>query len=119
PELKFGLSVVGQADPGRLLTNAGAREGQRLLLTKPLGTGVLINAFKFDKLDEEGLEPALRQMERLNAEAARLALAHGVTGATDITGFGLAGHALGVARGSRARLRLGLARLSGYRRDYS
>jgi selenide,water dikinase len=111
PELKFGLSVVGQADPGRLLTNTGAREGQRLLLTKPLGTGVLINAFKFDKLDEEGLEPALRQMERLNAEAARLALAHGVTAATDITGFGLAGHALGMARASGAGLRLVFERL--------
>jgi selenide,water dikinase len=114
PELKFGLSVVGQADPGRLLTNAGAREGQRLLLTKPLGTGVLINAFKFDKLDEEGLEPALQQMERLNAEAARLALAHGVTGATDVTGFGLAGHALGMARASGAGLRLVFERLPVY-----
>src|SRR3954469_24055151 len=100
PELKFGLAVIGEADPERLLTNAGAWPGQRLLLTKPLGTGVLINAFKFDKLDEAGLEPALVEMERLNAEAARLALAHGVTAATDVTGFALVGHALGMARAS-------------------
>jgi selenide,water dikinase len=111
PELKFGLAVVGEADPARLLANAGARPGQRLLLTKPLGTGVLINAFKFDKLDEAGLEPALREMERLNAEAARLALAHGVTAATDITGFGLAGHALGMARASGVGLRVAFDRL--------
>jgi selenium donor protein len=113
-ELKFGLSVIGQADAGRLLTNAGAREGQQLILTKPLGTGILINAFKFDKLDEEGLEPALRQMERLNGEASRLALEHGVTGATDVTGFGLAGHALGMARASGVGLRLAFERLPVY-----
>jgi len=113
-ELKFGLSVIGEADPGRLLTNAGAREGQRLILTKPLGTGVLINAYKFDKLDEEGLEPALREMERLNAEASRLALRHGVTGATDVTGFGLGGHLLGMARASGAAIRIAFARLPIY-----
>ena len=115
-ELKFGLAVIGQADPGRLLTNAGAREGQRLLLTKPLGTGVLINAFKFDKLDEAGLEPVLREMGRLNGEASRLALAHGVTGATDITGFGLAGHGLGMARASGVGLRVSLRETPGLRR---
>jgi selenide,water dikinase len=106
PELKFGLAVTGEADPARLLTNAGARQGDRLILTKPLGTGVLINAFKFDKLDEAGLEPALREMERLNAEASRLALAHGVHAATDITGFGLAGHALGMAKASGVGMRI-------------
>lgn len=105
-ELKFGLSVIGQADPNRLLTNATARPGDRLLLTKPLGTGVLINAFKFDKLDEAGLEPALREMERLNAVAAELALEAGAHAATDITGFGLAGHALGMARASGVGIRV-------------
>jgi selenide,water dikinase len=111
PELKFGLAVIGQADPRRLLTLAGARPGQRLLLTKPLGTGVLINAHKQGKLDAAGLEPALREMERLNAEASRLALAHGVTAATDVTGFGLAGHALNMARASHAGLRIAYDRL--------
>jgi selenide, water dikinase len=111
PELKFGLAVIGEAAPARLLTNAGARAGDRLVLTKPLGTGVLINAFKIDKLDEAGLEPALREMERLNAAASRLALAHGAAAATDVTGFGLAGHALGMARASGVGMRVELARL--------
>jgi selenide,water dikinase len=111
PELKFGLSVIGEADPDRLLTNAGARPGDRLLLTKPLGTGILINAFKLDKLDAAGLEPALGEMERLNDVASRLALEHGVRTATDVTGFGLAGHALGMARASGAALRFVFARL--------
>jgi selenide, water dikinase len=106
PELKFGLSVIGEADPARLLTNAGARPGQGLLLTKPLGTGVLINAYKLGKLDAAGLEPALAEMERLNAEACRLALAHGATAATDVTGFGLVGHALGMARASQVGVRV-------------
>jgi selenide,water dikinase len=94
-----------------LLTNAAARPGERLVLTKPLGTGVLINAFKTDKLDEAGLEPALREMERLNFEASRLALAHGAAAATDVTGFGLAGHALGMARASGVGLRVEFGRL--------
>ena len=106
PELKFGLAVVGQADPDRLLTNAKARPGDRLVLTKPLGTGVLINAFKVDRIDESGLEPALREMERLNAEASRLALLHGVHAATDITGFGLAGHASEMAAGSHVTIEI-------------
>lgn len=106
PELKFGLSVVGEADPDRLLTNAGALPGDRLILTKPLGTGILINAFKVDKLDEDALDPALREMERLNGAASRLALEHGVHAATDVTGFGLTGHALGVAKASGAGMRL-------------
>jgi selenide,water dikinase len=113
-ELKFGLAVTGEADPRRLLTNAGALEGDRLLLTKPLGTGVLINAFKFDKLDEAGLEPALLEMERLNAVASRLALEHGVRAATDVTGFGLAGHAFGMARASGVGMRIAFARLPVY-----
>lgn len=117
-ELKFGLAVVGEADPNRLLTNAGARPGDRLLLTKPLGTGVLINAFKFDKIDEAGLEPALREMERLNTAASRLALEHGARAATDVTGFGLTGHALGMAKASKAGIRLVFERLIVYEDFY-
>ncbi len=110
-ELKFGLAVIGEADRNRLLTNAGARPGDRVLLTKPLGTGVLINAFKFDKLDAAGLEPVLHEMERLNDRASQLALAHGARAATDVTGFGLTGHALGMARASGVGLRFVFARL--------
>ncbi|MCL4839816.1 MAG: selenide, water dikinase SelD, partial [Thermoanaerobaculia bacterium] len=69
-------------------------------------TGVLINGYRAGKLDRDDLEPALVEMERLNAEASRLAVTAGVRGATDITGFGLAGHALKVARRSGLRLRL-------------
>jgi selenide,water dikinase len=118
-ELKYGLAVVGEADPERLLTNAAARPGDRLLLTKALGTGVLVNAFKVDKLDEGGLEPALVQMEVLNLAASRLALEHGAHAATDITGFGLAGHALEVAKASGVTLEIrygALPVLSGFYR---
>jgi selenide,water dikinase len=117
-ELKFGLSVVGEADPEHLLTNAGARPGDRLLLTKPLGTGILINAFKVDKLDEAGLEPALREMERLNDVAGRLALEHGVHAATDVTGFGLTGHAMGMAKASGAGIRFVFERLPVHEQVY-
>lgn len=104
-ELKFGLAVIGEADRDRLLTNAGARPGDRLILTKPLGTGILVNAFKAGKIEGEGLEPALREMERLNVTASRLALEHGVHAATDVTGFGLTGHAQGMARASGVGIR--------------
>jgi selenide,water dikinase len=110
-ELKFGFAAIGRADPERLLTNAAARPGDRLLLTKALGTGVLINAFKLGKMDAGGLEDALTEMERLNAAASRLALAHDCRAATDVTGFGLAGHAREVARGSGVTLRLRFADL--------
>lgn len=111
PELKFGLAVIGEADPDRLLTNAGARPGDRLLLTKPLGTGVLVNAFKAGKIDDDGLDPALREMERLNDVASRLALEHGARAATDVTGFGLTGHALGMAKASGVGIRFVFERL--------
>lgn len=113
-ELKFGLAVVGLADPSRLLTNAGARPADRILLTKPLGTGVLVNAFKAERIDEAGLEPALAGMERLNDDASRLALEHDSHAATDVTGFGLAGHALTLARASGVALRIDHATLPTY-----
>lgn len=100
PELKFGLAVVGEASPEDLLSLSGARMDDALVLTKPLGTGVLINAFKFDKLDEAGFEPALIEMERLNDVAADEARRHEAHAATDITGFGLVGHGLNMARAS-------------------
>jgi selenide,water dikinase len=110
-ELKFGLSVVGQVEPDQLWANASAQVGDRLILTKPLGTGVLINAYKIRKLDASGLEPALLQMERLNAEATRLGQQHGVHAATDITGFALAGHALEMSKASGVGIRIRFADL--------
>jgi selenide, water dikinase len=105
-EMKFGLAVVGEVDPERVWANTNARVGDRLVLTKPLGTGVLINAHKVDKLDDEGLEVALKAMEQLNAKACELGQKHGVRAATDITGFGFAGHALNIAKGSGVAMRV-------------
>ncbi|UCF69592.1 MAG: selenide, water dikinase SelD [Acidobacteriota bacterium] len=113
-ELKFGLAVIGEADPSRLLVNAAARAGERLILTKPLGTGVLINAYRAGRLDETRLRPALDEMTRLNDVAARLALHHGCRAATDVTGFGIAGHSLEIARASRVRLRIAFDELRVY-----
>ena len=117
-ELKFGLAVVGYGDPDRLFTNQGARPGDRLILTKPLGSGALVNAFKFERIDAASLEPALVEMERSNAEGSRLALLHGATAATDVTGFGLAGHAWNIARNSNAALEIDFSALKSHPRFF-
>ena len=92
PEPKFGLAVIGEAHPDRLLTNAGARPGDQLVLTKPIGTGILTTALKRDLVAEEDLAEAITAMMTLNDVPAQLGLAHGVRAATDVTGFGLLGH---------------------------
>ena len=92
PEPKFGLVVVGEADPNRLLTNAGFRAGDVLVLTKPLGVGVITTAIKRGDASADVVDAAVASMTRLNDEAAGVALAVGATGATDVTGFGLLGH---------------------------
>ncbi|MBU0741793.1 selenide, water dikinase SelD [bacterium] len=104
-EVKFGLAVTGVVDPGRMLLNTAARPGDRLVLTKPLGTGALAAAFKKGALDESGPDYAalVETMTSLNACGAILA-GHGVAAATDITGFGLTGHALEMAAGSGVSL---------------
>jgi selenide,water dikinase len=99
-ELKFGLSVTGQADPRRLLTNAAAQAGDLLVLTKPLGTGLLATAARQGRLDDAGREVLHASMRTLNRVASRAALAAGLRCATDVTGFGLLGHASHVARAS-------------------
>ena len=108
-ELKFGLAVTGRADPRRLLTNAAARVGDRLLLTKPLGTGILATAAKLGRLTSEGHERLVASMTELNASASRAALAVGVRCATDVTGFGLLGHGSHIARASKLSLRIAVA----------
>jgi selenide,water dikinase len=100
PELKFGYSVTGLVDPRRMLANANARAGDRLLLTKPIGTGVLATALKHGRLEPRLLARLTRQMTTLNRAAAELAVRHGVRAATDITGFGLLGHASQMAEAS-------------------
>jgi selenide, water dikinase len=106
PEVKFGYAVTGLVDPGRLLTNGGGRPGQVLVLTKPLGTGVVATALKAGVAPAEVVLTATRVMVALNRQAAKSALAHGVTVATDVTGFGLLGHAAAVARESRLALEI-------------
>jgi len=91
-EPMFGMAVVGDVHPDRMLTNAGACAGDRLVLTKPLGTGILATALKRDALLETGMTEAVRSMTTLNDGAARAALKVGVSAATDVTGFGLLGH---------------------------
>jgi selenide,water dikinase len=86
------MVVLGDVHPDRMLTNAGACAGDVLVLTKPLGTGILTTALKRDALIESGLRDAVRSMTTLNAGAAKAALAVGVSAATDITGFGLLRH---------------------------
>jgi selenide, water dikinase len=105
-ELKFGLAVTGRAHPKFLLTNAGAAAGDVLILTKPIGTGILATAMKAGKLDASVFQPALDAMCALNGAASRAALALGVRCATDVTGFGLLGHASHIARASSVTLRL-------------
>ena len=105
-ELKFGLSVTGTANPARLLTNATARPGDVLILTKPLGTGLLATAAKEGRLDDARRNDLHASMRALNAVASRAALAVGVRCATDVTGFGLLGHASHVARASDVTLRI-------------
>lgn len=112
-ELKYGLSVTGRVDPRRILTNAGARVGDRLLLTKPIGTGLISTAFKKwrGKMPAEVETRMVDLMTTLNRDAARAAVALGLSCATDITGFGLLGHVSHVARASHVGIRITVDRV--------
>jgi selenide,water dikinase len=107
-ELKYGLAVTGRAHPNFLLTNAGAVAGDQLILTKPIGNGILATAAKRGQLSPEAQRPMLDAMKTLNGAASRAALAVGVRCATDITGFGLLGHMSHIARASNVTLRVDL-----------
>jgi selenide,water dikinase len=104
PEIKFGYAVTGLVDPRRVLTNAGARPGDELYLTKPIGTGILSTAQKQGRAPREAIQEAERWMLRLNRIPPEIRDL--LSAATDVTGFGLAGHALGLARESAVALRL-------------
>ena len=101
PEIKYGLAVTGTVDPGRILSNAKAEPGDRLVLTKPLGTGVVSTALKGGVASREVVEKMVESMRALNQKAAEWMLASGAHACTDITGFGLIGHALEMASASR------------------
>ena len=92
PEPKYGMAVTGEVHPDRILTNAGLRPRQDVILTKPLGIGVLTTAIKADRATTDQVNGAVASMTRLNDIASRVALAAGATGCTDVTGFGLVGH---------------------------
>ena len=103
PEPKYGLAVIGAAHPDHLLRKGGARPGDRLLLTKPLGTGVLVSGARQGRTSPADLATAIDGMRRLNRAASDALVAAGVRSATDVTGFGLLGHGLEMARASGTR----------------
>jgi len=109
-EVKFGLSVTGEVHPDRILRNSTARQGDVLLLTKPLGTGALVAAMKKERLSESQYDELITCMTTLNRCGSRL-FAAGATACTDVTGFGLSGHALEMAKGSELCLHIDPAAL--------
>jgi selenide,water dikinase len=105
-EPKYGLAVTGSVHPDRILTNCGCLTGDALILTKPLGTGVLFNANRSGKLPYSELEAILPRVAALNRKAIEVALKFDVHACTDVTGFGILGHALELARGSDIQIDL-------------
>ena len=103
-ELKYGLAVTGRVHPDRILSNANAKPGDVLLLTKRIGTGILATAGKMAALAPEHAEALYESMRTLNAAASRAAVELGARCATDVTGFGLLGHAMHIARASNVRV---------------
>ena len=109
PEPKYGLSVVGTVEPGKQISNAAAQPGDVLVLTKPLGTGIITTAGKQGVCPPQVLQEAVATMSALNREGANAMIKVGVHSATDVTGFGLMGHLQSMVRGSRvgAEIQLG------------
>jgi selenide, water dikinase len=113
-EPKYGLAVTGLVHPQRILTNTGVQPGDVLLLTKPIGTGVLFNAHRARKLPWSELEPVLADVAALNRMALEVALNFEIHACTDVTGFGLLGHTLEMAKGSNVAIRLDYSALPVY-----
>lgn len=110
-EIKFGYSVTGTIHPERILTNAGAQPGDKLVLTKPLGTGFVTTAHRADACPDDLFQAAVASMIQLNDIGRDAMLETGAHSATDVTGFGLAGHAFGMAKGSGVTLVIELTKL--------
>jgi selenide,water dikinase len=113
-EPKYGLAVTGLVDPASLVTTAGAQPGDVLVLTKPLGTGILATALKGEMIKEEQMADAIHNMEMLNKKAAEVMLEVGIHACTDITGFGLLGHALELAEASKVGIEIDASALHIY-----
>jgi selenide,water dikinase len=111
PEPKYGLAVIGAAHPDRLFRKGGAAPGDMLLLTKRLGTGLLVSGRRQGRTSDADLAAAVDQMRTLNRAASEVLASHGIRGATDITGFGLLGHGLEMARAAGVRLAFDAAAL--------
>lgn len=103
---KFGLAVIGKVHPNKVITNAGLKPGEKLILTKPLGTGIIVAGKRLEMVSENAYLDALKWMKTLNADGCRVMQKYSVTGATDITGFGLLGHALKMAKASNVNLNI-------------
>ncbi len=110
-EPKYGLAVIGTVEPGKQVTNAGARPGDALVLTKPIGTGIITTAGKQDAASPIVLQEAITTMSTLNRDACEAMMKVGVNACTDITGFGLLGHLAGMARASGVTARVFLSRV--------
>lgn len=111
PEIKFGYAITGVVEPGEMMTNAAGRPGDVVVLTKPLGTGVIATAVKAGQAPADVALASQRSMATLNRIPSAVALRHGVRAATDITGFGLAGHTANIARESLLTIEIRLADL--------
>jgi selenide, water dikinase len=105
---KYGLAVVGYIHPEKIISNAGARPGDSLVLTKPVGTGIILAGHRLGLVSDKNLDEAICLMKLLNKSAAEVMKKYNIKGATDVTGFGLAGHALKMARASKVSFNISM-----------
>jgi selenide,water dikinase len=110
-EIKYGMAITGVIHPDKIFRNVGVQEGDALVLTKPLGTGIISTALKKGKASKESIDAAVQSMVTLNAAASKVARKFPVHACSDVTGFGIIGHALGMASGSSITLIIESAKL--------
>lgn len=108
---KYGLAVVGYVHPGKIITNSGARPGDSLILTKPIGTGIIMAAQRLGMASEKDVTEAKNLMKQLNKSGAEVMKKYCIRGATDITGFGLSGHALKMAKASNVTIKFNMKKV--------
>lgn len=109
---KYGLAVVGYIHPDKIITNAGAKAGDHLILTKSIGTGIIMAGQRLGMADEADIDEAKRLMKLLNKSGAEVMKKYNLKGATDVTGFGLAGHALKMAMASKVSIKIDMKKVS-------